>query len=102
MHQRREGGELNDIGAMFRKMRKRAGLSQEALAERLHISRSNVSRIESNKLTLTFEDAIRWAQNTNAQDMLVALIMNVDVSLVANFVSQITQVATIYLGGSVI
>lgn len=91
-----------NIGAVLRKMRKGAGLSQEELAEKLHISRSNVSRLESNKLTLTFEDAVRWAQSTNAQDMLIALILNVDVSTVSHFLSQITQVATIYLGGAVI
>ncbi|GAA0491034.1 hypothetical protein GCM10008986_16360 [Salinibacillus aidingensis] len=92
-----------EYGQMLRKMRKGADLSQEEIAERLHISRSNVSRLESNKLKLSFEDAVRWARTTDSQDMMVAMICNVDVSVASDMLNQIIQIsATIlfpFLGG---
>jgi len=95
----KKGGRPLEIGATLRKMRKGAGLSQDSLAEKLHMSTSNISRLESNKLKLTLEDAKRWAQETNSMDMLIALMLNVDVASVAHMLSQLTQVATILLGG---
>ncbi|MGJ9460322.1 helix-turn-helix domain-containing protein [Oceanobacillus sp. CF4.6] len=88
-----------EFGAVLRRMRKGAGKSQLELSEELHIARSNVSKLESDKMKLTLEDAIKWAKQTDSQDMLVALIINVDVATVADMLTQLTDVATIFLGG---
>lgn len=101
--QRREGQAL-EFGMVLRKMRKRADLSQEQLAERLHLSRSNISRLESGKLELKARDLIAWAKETNAQDMMIAFTMNVDVTVVTELFnnidfSSLTNVAGIILGG---
>lgn len=91
---------MMEYGARFRKMRKRAGLSQEDLSEAMHMSRSNVSRLESNKLKISFDDAIKWAQATNSQDMLIALVCNIDIASAAQMIADTFQTAgTILLGG---
>ncbi len=80
-------------------MRRRGGFSQEKMAEKMHMSRSNISKLESGKLDVRARDLINWARQTDAQDMLVALVMNVDVATVADVLTQLTDVATIFLGG---
>ncbi len=90
-----------EFGAVLKRMRKQAGMSQECIAERLHISRSNVSRLEGNKLELKAADLIKWAKETNSQDVLVALVLNVDVAGVTHMLSSLLQTAgtIIKLGG---
>ncbi|MGX9931991.1 helix-turn-helix transcriptional regulator [Virgibacillus salarius] len=89
-----------EYGARFRKMRKRAGLSQEDLSGVMHMSRSNVSRLESNKLKISFDDAIKWAQATNSQDMLIALVCNIDIASATQIVTEsLKLVGAILLGG---
>lgn len=91
---------MMEYGARFRKMRKRAGLSQEDLSGVMHMSRSNVSRLESNKLKISFDDAIKWAQATNSQDMLIALVCNIDIASATQIVTEsLKLVGTILLGG---
>lgn len=88
-----------NYGEHLRKMRKGAGLSQDRLADKLHMSRSNVSRIESNKLKVTLDDAVKWAHETNAMDMFIALISNVDVASVAQMLLEnLPTAGTIILG----
>lgn len=59
-------------------MRKKAGLSQENMALELHMSISNISRLETNKYELKAMDLIRWCQITNAQEMLIAFMLGAD------------------------
>lgn len=91
------------FGSVLRKMRKGAGMSQEDLAEELHISRSNVSRLETDHLELKAADLIRWANVTHSQEMLIALLCGVDslplMQQIIESVSSITSVGSILLGG---
>ncbi|MEN2466717.1 helix-turn-helix transcriptional regulator [Ornithinibacillus sp. JPR2-1] len=86
-------------GQTLRQMRKRRGMSQDALSRRLHMSRSNISKLESGKLEIRGKDLLRWVQETNAQDMLIAIACQVDLSAVTDMVSQLSLLAgTILIG----
>ncbi|MED4461821.1 helix-turn-helix domain-containing protein [Metabacillus fastidiosus] len=77
------------FGAILRKTRLNAGFSQEKLAERLHMSRSCISKLENDKKTLDAATMIRWFQNTQAHDALVALVYQVDIASVAQNVASL-------------
>ncbi|SET76682.1 Helix-turn-helix domain-containing protein [Oceanobacillus limi] len=70
--------ELN--GQTLRKMRKRRGMSQDILADRLHMSRGNISKLEHDKLEIRGKDLMRWVQETNSLDMLVAMGAQIDLA----------------------
>lgn len=84
-----------EFGATLRKMRKGADMSQEDMAEKLHISRSNISRLETNSLELKAVDLINWANITGTQDMLIAMILSVDTTLVQSVLDSIMTLGTI-------
>ncbi|MFB4471736.1 helix-turn-helix domain-containing protein [Oceanobacillus caeni] len=87
-------------GKMLKKMRLRKGWSQDELGDRLHMSYSNISRIENDKLSIRGKDLINWVRQTDSQDLLIALVMNIDVVSAAEMVLHLTGVATIlFLGG---
>ncbi|MEN2467995.1 helix-turn-helix transcriptional regulator [Ornithinibacillus sp. JPR2-1] len=86
-------------GQTLRQMRKRRGMSQDALSRRLHMSRSNISKLESGKLEIRGKDLLRWVQETNSLDMLIAITAQVDLSAVADVISQLSLLAgTILIG----
>jgi len=90
------------FGSILRKTRKEAGLSQEELAEHLYISRSNISRLETDNLELKAADLIGWANATQSQEVIAAMILGVDVGLlqqVLEIISTTTLVGSILLGG---
>lgn len=89
-----------EFGSVLRKMRKGASLSQEALAEKLHISRSNVSRLETDDLQLKASDLIKWAKVTENQDLIAAMLLGIDVVVLQQALEMVSKfVATITLGG---
>jgi len=75
-------------------MRKDAGMSQEDIAHELHMSISNISRLESDKYQLKAVDLIRWADATNATDSLIALIIGVDVAVVQQILETLPNIMT--------
>lgn len=82
-------------GSILQKVRLKAGLSQETLADKIFLSRSAVSRLENNKLKLTVEDAIRWGQATQAPEVMAALLCGVDIAVVSQLISTIST----FVGG---
>ncbi|GGN64574.1 hypothetical protein GCM10007971_32580 [Oceanobacillus indicireducens] len=84
-----------DFGEVLRKMRITAGLSQEAIALKLNMSRSNVAKLETDRVELKAADLIKWCRITNNPDVLMALYAGVEVihqlqpitSLITGFVS---------------
>lgn len=90
-----------EFGAVLRKMRKGADLSQEALAEELHISRSNISRLESNNLELKATDLIKWCRITNNPEVLMTFVYGADIAtqLIDAGASTLISGAIIFLGG---
>ena len=88
-----------EFGGVLRRMRKGAGLSQETMSEKLHMSRSNVSKLESDKLELKAADLINWCKITNNPDVLMALYAGAEV---VNNLQPLTQLITgtiTFLGG---
>jgi len=81
-------------------MRKKAGMSQEEIAHELHMSISNVSRLETEKYELKAADLINWANVTQSQEVLAAMILSVDVEVLQHALDLAsTMVSTIFLGG---
>ncbi|MGG0890290.1 helix-turn-helix transcriptional regulator [Cytobacillus horneckiae] len=80
------------FGNILRKVRINAGLSQEELADKIHLSRSAVSRLENNRLEIRLADAIRWFQATNAPEAIAAMLCGVDIASLA-------QSLTMLIGG---
>lgn len=91
------------FGTVLRDMRKKAGMSQEDIALELHMSISNVSRLESEKYELKAADLIRWANATQSQETVAAMILGIDVGVLQQALELIsstaTLVGTILLGG---
>ncbi|GAA0415366.1 hypothetical protein GCM10008934_02890 [Virgibacillus salarius] len=89
-----------ELGTTLRRMRRNAGFSQEKFAERMHMSRSNISKLEGNKLEIRGKDLIRWVQETSSQDILIALLCNIDIASATQIVTEsLKLVGTILLGG---
>ena len=88
-----------EFGSVLRKMRITSDISQEEMAEELHMSRSNVSRLENDRMELKASDLIKWCRITNNPDVLMALYAGVEV---VNHLQPITQMITgtiLFLGG---
>ncbi|OEH53150.1 hypothetical protein AQ616_17880 [Oceanobacillus sp. E9] len=102
--------ELSDeeIGKQLKKMRKRKGWSQEKLGSKMHLSRSNISRMESGKLPIRIAEFNRWVNRTGAHDLAMSVLFNIDpnvaIEILSNIVNTGTGVGTILLslGGMII
>lgn len=77
------------FGAILRAVRRKAGLSQEEMAEKMYVSRSTISRLENDRLKLTVEDAIRWGQITQAPEAIAAMLCGLDISQVMQIISSL-------------
>lgn len=66
------------LGAMLKACRVRAGYSQEQLAEKMYMSRSAISKLETDQQKLDVPTLIQWAHVTNAKEIAVAFIMGID------------------------
>lgn len=72
------GGEKVGFGAVLRACRERAGLTQEQLAEKLHRSRSCISKFESDKKTLDVMTLIRWTDVTNSKEIAYMIVSGIE------------------------
>lgn len=69
-----------EFGSVLRMMRKSAGMTQEDMAEEMHISRSTVAKLETDRVELKAVDLINWCRITNNPDVLMALYAGTDVA----------------------
>jgi len=90
--------KIKNYGPLLREMRKSAGMSQEDVAHELYMSISNVSRLESGKYEIKLADALRWANVTGAQDVFVATLLGVDITVVQQIVEAGSTIGMI-IGG---
>lgn len=78
-------------------------MSQEELALDLHIARSSISKLERDQLELKAADLIRWANATQCQEVVAAMILGIDVGLLQQALEMITSATTlvgmIFIGG---
>lgn len=66
------------IGAVLQAVRMRAGLNQEDLAYKLHLSQSDISKIEKDRKLPALDTLARWTEVTNAKEVLVAYLCGID------------------------
>lgn len=90
---------ISNFGAVLKDMRKKAGMSQEEIAHELHMSISNISRLETGKYEAKIADAWRWANATGSQDVLLAFLCSVDISIVQQILDSSTVIINTISGG---
>lgn len=84
-----------DIGALLKAARKRKGMSQEELAEKLHRARSCISKFENNNKSIDVPTFVQWMKQTNATDLMIAAMTGFD----PNVVSEALRIAMQLMGG---
>ena len=65
-------------GAILQATRQRAGLTQEDMADEMHIDQGCISRYENDRKKMELSDFIRWMQATQAHEVAVAFLLGVD------------------------
>lgn len=88
-----------EFGSVLRKMRKSADMSQEEIALKLNMSRSNVAKLETNRIELKAVDLIEWCRITSNPDVLMALYAGVEVVHQLQPVTQLITGFITILGG---
>jgi transcriptional regulator with XRE-family HTH domain len=90
------GGEkVLTFGAILRTCRERAGLTQQEMADKLHRSRSCISKLESDKKSLDVGTLIRWADTTSSREVVCSLIYGIDPSVIVDQIDVITSSITV-------
>ncbi|MFY0521393.1 helix-turn-helix domain-containing protein [Lysinibacillus sp. UGB7] len=84
-----------NVGEIVKQCRKKMKWSQEELAFNTNLSQSTVSRLEKNKITCDVNTLMQIANKTNAQDILMAMMFNIDMGLV----TQVLQLVPTFIGG---
>ena len=87
------------FGPILRQMRKKAGMSQEDIALELHMSISNISRLETGKYELKAVDLLKWANITNSQELLAAMVLGIDVGVLQQALEIVSTLAVGFIGG---
>lgn len=90
---------MPDFSSMLKDMRKSAGMSQEDIALELHMSISNISRLETGKYEAKIADAWRWANTTGSLDVFIATLCSVDITIVQQIIESGVTVGSILIGG---
>lgn len=96
-----------NVGQLLRSTRKSAGLTQEDMSPLVHISRSTISKVERNEMTLATEDFVRWLQviqvrmanNTSTIEAGLYLINGVDINLMTDMLTKVVGGFIYILGG---
>ncbi|WP_374019049.1 helix-turn-helix domain-containing protein [Paenibacillus thiaminolyticus] len=66
------------FGVIIKALRTRKGWSQEELAEKVHMSRSAISKLENDQQTLDVPTLMRMVQATNAPEVAVSILYGMD------------------------
>lgn len=66
------------VGAILKACRERQGISQEDLADKLHINQSDISKIENDNKEPTISLFNAWLHNTQAQEVAIAFLFGMD------------------------
>ncbi|GED71220.1 hypothetical protein BRE01_49220 [Brevibacillus reuszeri] len=67
-----------EFGAILKACRVRSKMTQDQLAEKLHIARSCVSKLESGKKLLDVPTLVKWAEATSSREVVVACLYGMD------------------------
>lgn len=98
------------FGPLLRQTRKGVGLTQEAMAEEIHIARSTISKLERDEMSLSAEDLLRWLQiikarikpsamsSTTPLEVGIAFVQGVDIIALTDMLTRIVG-GFIFWGG---
>lgn len=67
MNEERDLVRLSEIGSFLRDKRKKAGLSQDQLAARCDLTKSNISNIENGKKDFNFTTFLEYSKGLGKQ-----------------------------------
>lgn len=76
---------------MLRRARKLAGFTQEEMAEKMNVSRPNISKLERDQIELKASDLIKWFHTTNMSEVAAAVICGVDPMVLMDVMTNITH-----------
>ncbi|WP_168006852.1 helix-turn-helix domain-containing protein [Alkalicoccus luteus] len=79
------------FGDVMKIARKRAGMTQEKMAQLMHRSRSSVVKMENNQQVIDVNDFKRWMNLTNAKDMAVIAIAGLDPAMAGAVIETINR-----------
>lgn len=74
-------------------------MSQEDVALEMHMSISNISRLETGKYELKAVDLFKWANITNSQELLAAMVLGIDVGVLQQALEIVSTLAVGFIGG---
>ncbi|NOJ73158.1 helix-turn-helix domain-containing protein [Paenibacillus alvei] len=66
------------FGVIIKALRTRKGWSQEELADKVHMSRSAISKLENDQQILDVPTLMRMIQATNAPEVAVSILYGMD------------------------
>lgn len=78
------------FGAIMQACRERAGFSQEKLAELMNRSRSCISKFEKDHKVPDMPTMMRWADLTNAREVVIAYMYGLDGMTIMQQILQIS------------
>lgn len=82
-----------NFGVIVKALRVRKGWSQEEFAERTHMSRSAIGKIENDQQTLDVPTLVRMIQVTNEPIVAVSILMGMDgVTIMQNLLQSAMQI----------
>lgn len=84
-----------NIGRILRLTRRNVDLTQEDMAYLTNISRSTISKLERNEMSLQTEDFIRWMQviqsrlpSTTTVEAGITVVNGVDIAMLVDMLTQ--------------
>lgn len=83
-----------DFGSPMKQARQRAGYTQEYMAIKMHRSRSSIVKMERNQQAIEVNDFVRWMKLTNAQDLMIAATLGMDLTTLQPFMEVISKLLT--------
>ncbi|QKS70218.1 helix-turn-helix transcriptional regulator [Paenalkalicoccus suaedae] len=78
----------------MKEARKRAGFTQEYMASLMHRSRSSVVKMERDQQAIEVNDFVRWMKLTNAQDLMVAATLGMDITTLQPVIEVLSKLVT--------
>lgn len=84
---------------MLKKFRKKAKMTQEDIADKLNMTQSTVSKIESGKHVIDIQTFFEWVRVTGCEVQTAAMMFGVDV---LNNALQLLQTIPAFIGGFIL
>ncbi len=85
------------VGRTLKESRERSGLTQEQLAERMHLTKSCISKFENDHKEPHLSTFMDWIKHTNAQDMAIAILITADPIKIQQILEVITHSVPVFI-----